>query len=130
MVRKTLALMVFILLLGGCSRCVIIRSEYYDITGKVLSAKAVNQEIQIYTQKPDKPYEEIGAVKVLAQLGTTQEAMNEELKRRAKAAGADAIVDVQYGEDISNEVRLCGKVLATKRNMTAIGKAVIFKDKN
>lgn len=112
--------------LTGCSKCIIIRSEYYDITGKVQAPKAAGQDIPIFTDQGNRPYVELGVVKVLAHWGTSREAINEELKKRARQAGADALVEVQYGEDTSNNLVLCGKILSTKRNMSAAGKAVIF----
>jgi hypothetical protein len=130
---KNIKIMVLCLLFfsfcAGCSQCILIRSEYYDITGKVLTPKAADQDIPILKEKPDRPYEEIGVVRVLAKYGTSQEAVNEEMKKRARNAGADALFDVQVGEDKSNDVVLCGKVLSSKRNISAAGRAIVFTDK-
>ena len=102
------------------------RSEYFDVTGRVFTPKDPQQPIEIITEKVTKPYVEIGTVKVMAPLGTSKEAINEEMKRRARNAGADALIDVQIGEDVSNKVVLCGKLLSTNRNITSIGKAIVF----
>ena len=128
MIKKICILTLVVASLVGCTQCILVRSEYYDITGQVLAPKAGTQDIPIYTGKIDRPYQVIGAVKVLAQKGTTQEAVNEEFKRRARLAGADALTDVRYGEDTSNDVRLCGKVFTSKRNMSASATAIIFTD--
>ena len=111
--------------------CTLIKSEYYDVTGKVLAPKEPDQEILLLAEneKLDKPYQEIGMVKVIARWGTNKEALNAEMKKRARQAGADALIGVQYGEDRTNDVIFCGKLLATKRNQSATGKAVIFTDK-
>ena len=124
--KKTLGMILAVLFLAGCSQCIVMRSEYYDITGKVLTSKPETEEVLILTEKPNKPYQEIGLVKVLARWGTSHEAMNTELKKRARAAGADALMDVQYGEDRSNDLILCGKLVATRRNASAVAKTIIF----
>ena len=124
--KKTLGMILAVLFLAGCSQCIVMRSEYYDITGKVLTSKPETEEMLILTEKPNRPYQEIGLVKVLARWGTSHEAMNTELKKRARAAGADALMDVQYGEDRSNDLILCGKLVATRRNASAVAKTIIF----
>ena len=124
--KKTLGMILAVLFLAGCSQCIVMRSEYYDITGKVLTSKPDTEEIQILTEKPNRPYQEIGLVKVLARWSTSHEAMNTELKKRARAAGADALMDVQYGEDRSNDLILCGKLVATRRNASAVAKTIVF----
>lgn len=126
MKKNMIVFFIAVSVLMGCSKCIIIRSEYYDITGKVLAPKAADQDILIFTDQGTRPYVEIGVVKVLAHWGTSREAINEELKKRARLAGADALIEVQYGEDTSNNLVLCGKILSTKRNMSAAGKAIIF----
>ena len=124
--KKTLGMILAVLFLAGCSQCIVMRSEYYDITGKVLTSKPETEEMLILTEKPNRPYQEIGLVKVLARWGTSHEAMNTELKKRARAAGADALMDVQYGEDRSNDLILCGKLVATRRNASAVAKTIVF----
>ena len=123
-------LFLLVLFLTGCfPKCVLIRSEYYDITGKVLTPKTPDQKIEILTGTVDRPYVEIGMVRVLARWGTSKEAINKELMRRARDAGADALTEVEYGEDRSNDVILCGKLVSTKRNISAVGKTIVFTDK-
>lgn len=126
MKKNMIVFFIAVSVLMGCSKCIIIRSEYYDITGKIMAPKATDQDIPLFTDQGTMPYFEIGVVKILAHWGTSREAINEELKRRARLAGADALIEVQYGEDASNDLVLCGKILSTKRNMSAAGKAVIF----
>jgi len=126
MKRIIIPLFLLLVFLAGCSKCVLIRSEYYDVTGKILTPKPDTQEIQILTDKIDKPYQEIGAVKVLAPWGTSRKAIDAELKRRGREGGADALIDVVYGEDRSNDIVLCGKLVATRRNVSATARAVIF----
>ncbi|MFH0876938.1 MAG: hypothetical protein V1863_01765 [Candidatus Omnitrophota bacterium] len=128
MPKKILSFILIVSFLAGCSQCLLIRSEYYDITGQVLSPKSSTREISIYTESPQQPYKEIGVVKVLAHLGTTREAMEEELKKRARAGGADALIDVKYGEDTVNEVRFCGRIFSSKRNASATAKAIVFTE--
>jgi len=104
------------------------KSEYYDITGSVLVPKEPGQEILMFSEgdAPKKPYKEIGKVNVMAKWGTAKEAMIQEMKKRAGQAGADALMDVQYGEDKANDIIFCGRLLSTKRNQAASGRAVIF----
>jgi len=107
------------------------KSEYYDITGKVLAPKEPGQEILMFAEGdvPKESYQEIGKVNVMARWGTTREAMIQEMKKRARSAGADALMDVQYGEDKTNDIIFCGRLLSTKRNQSASGKAIIFLNK-
>lgn|GEM_PF-1037465 len=128
MKKQILVVLLFLSVLAGCARCILVRSEYYDLTGKVLEPKDDTREIVLLTTAPDKPFEEIGVVKVMARWGTPQEAMDKEIKRRAKEAGADAVMNVEYGEDKENALLLCGKIGSTKRNRIARGKAIIFKE--
>lgn len=131
MTKKILFLLLAVFVLAGCSKCILVRSEYYDVTGKSLEPRPEDAEIAIYAegQTLDRPYVEIGAIKVMARHGVSKEAFNRELEKRARAAGADAVIDVLYVEDKGNDLPLCGKLLSTKRNMTATGKAVIFTQK-
>ena len=125
--KKNFTIICFAIFLLGCSKCILIRSEYYDITGKVYTTKPENEELVILTEKPQKPFQEIGFVKVMARWGTSKDAIDKELKRRAKEAGADALIDVEYGEDSSNALPLCGKLGTTKRNKSAMAKAIVFR---
>jgi len=129
MFKRAFVIPFFILILAGCTQCYLMRSEYYDITGKVIPPKPEGAAIDILAQAPDRPYQEIGVVKVMARWGTSKEAINNELKKRARDAGADALIGVQYGEDTSNTLPLCGKLINTKRNISAAAKAIIFTDK-
>jgi hypothetical protein len=114
--------------LNGCARCVLMRSEYYDMTGRAFTAKTEDAEIPIYKadEKTDRPWMEIGVVKVIAQPKTADEALEEELKKRARLAGADALVDAQIKEDTGNKTWFCGRLMSTKRNKSATAKAVVF----
>lgn len=129
MTKKIISLVFCVFVLAGCAQCLTSRSEYYDVSGKIFKPKASSQEVEIFSEKPDKPYEEIGFIKVLARYGTSKKVMDQQMKVRAANAGADAIIEVQYGEDKLNEVLLCGKLTSTKRNVVTIGKAIVFKDK-
>jgi hypothetical protein len=129
MFKKLFVFFLAVFCLTGCTKCIITLSEYYDITGKVFLPKADDAPIDILTTAPSRPTQEVGVVKVLARWGTPKATINKEMEKRARAAGADAVVDVQYGEDTSNKLILCGKLVATKRNLSASGKAVIYTDK-
>lgn len=129
MTKKVIIFGVCFLFLAGCAQCLSMRSEYYDVSGKVFAPKTSWQEVEIFSDKLDRPYEEIGFIKVLARYGTSRKVLDQQLKMKASDAGADAIIEVQYGEDKSNEIFLCGKITSTKRNAVAVGKAVVFTDK-
>ena len=128
MAKKILFAIFLFVVLAGCSRCILMRSEYYDITGSLLTPKEADAVLEIYEpgQEIKRTYAEIGVVKVMASYGTTKEAFNLEIIKRARAAGADAVIDAQYLEDKANKLSLCGKLFATKRNITATGKAIVF----
>ncbi len=130
--KKILTFSILIVCIAGCTNtCTLMKSEYYDITGSVLVPKESGQEILMFSEGdvPKEPYQEIGKVNVMAKRGTTKEAMIQEMKKRARQAGADALMDVQYGEDKTNDIVFCGRLLSTKRNQSAAGRAIIFINK-
>ena len=128
--KRIVVLGLLVALAAGCAQqCVILRSEYFDITGSVIPAKAADAPIDVLAGKPERPYREIGYVKVAAACGTPQETIDTEMIKRARLAGADAIIDVQHGEDTSEKIVFCGKVLSTRKNIGAGGKAVLYTDK-
>ncbi|MDD5019733.1 MAG: hypothetical protein PHH75_04215 [Candidatus Omnitrophica bacterium] len=128
MLRKYLVLSVMLAVLSGCAQCMLMRSEYYDMTGRVFMAKADDAEIPIYEigQKIDRPCVEIGVVKVMAQPKTPNEELVEELKKRARLAGADALIETQFVEDVSNKTWFCGRLMSTRHNKSAVARAVVF----
>jgi uncharacterized protein YbjQ (UPF0145 family) len=112
--------------LAGCATCIVVQSEYYDTTGQVIAPKAEDRPVEILEQRPDRPYQEIGVVKVLARRGTAHAHLNKEMIDRARSAGADAIIGVEYAEDTSGSLIFCGRVVSTKKNVSAVGKAIVF----
>ena len=70
------------------------------------------------------------STKVNANIGTsTDESRIADEIQKLKTAikyGADALMDVQYGEDRSNDLILCGKLVATRRNASAVAKTIVF----
>ena len=116
--------------LSGCASCLLMRSEYYDMTGRAFAPKAEDAEVPIYKadEKIDRPWTEIGIVKVIAQLKTSDEALEEELKKRARLAGADALIDMNFQEDKENKAWFCGRLMSTRHNAAASARAVIFTD--
>ena len=117
-------------LAAGCAQqCLILRSEYFDITGGVIADKAPDAPVDLMTGKPERPYREIGYVKVAAARGTPQETIHNEMIKRARLAGADALIDVQIEEDMSDKFVFCGRVLSTHKYILAIGKTVLYTDK-
>lgn len=111
----------------GCAQCLLLRSEYYDVTGRVIAPKPEGTDIPILSAPPQTSYQEIGVVRVLARRGISREAIDRELKRRARSAGADALIGAQYGEDTSNKAILCGKIFSTNHNQSAAARAIVYK---
>lgn len=126
---KMLVLLV-LLVFTGCTQCILMQSEYYDLTGKVFSPKSPDTDVSLYEagKIPDRPYTEIGAVKVVGQPGMAQAALQEELKKRARLAGADALIDVQYKQDRTTKTLFCRRITSPRANAVAVAKAVIFLD--
>ncbi len=118
--------------LNGCAQCTLMRSEYYDMTGQVFTPKAADAEIPIYEAGQDvgHPYREIGVVKVTAQPKTSRQEAEEELRKRARLAGADALIDMKFQEDKENKTWFCGRLMSTKHNVAASARAVVFTDTN
>ena len=117
-------------MVSGCAQCMLMRSEYYDMTGRVFTPKAADAEIPIYegSQEVTRPYREIGVVKVTAQPKTGRQEVEEELRKRARLAGADALIDMNFQEDKENKAWFCGRLMSTRHNAAASAKAVIFTD--
>ena len=118
-----------LVILAGCSHSPQVRSEYFDVTGRIFVPKPDAEEIRMYEvgSSVDVPYEETGRVNVWAPVGTSREAIDKELKRRARGAGADALIGVQYTEDQSEDLVLFGKVLSKKKHMSATGHTAVLK---
>jgi hypothetical protein len=102
------------------------RSEYFDITGKVFVPKPADVEIPILAAPPDKGFTQIGTVRAWARYGTSSEVIKEELRRRARLAGADALMEMDIGEDKKADVVFCGKVFSTKRNICGQAVAIVY----
>lgn len=115
---------------AGCAKCILMQSEYYDLTGKAFNPKPPEADIPLYEagKAPQRPYTEIGAVKVVGQPGMDQAALREELKKRARLAGADALIEVQYRQDRTNKTLFCRRITSPKANAVAMAKAVVFLD--
>ncbi|MFA5038558.1 MAG: hypothetical protein WC732_02635 [Candidatus Omnitrophota bacterium] len=128
--KRWALVLVLLVLFAGCAQCILMRSEYYDMTGKVFTPKSPETDIPIYEvgKAPERPYTEIGAVKVIGQPNTSRQELEEELKKRARLAGADALIEAQYREDTANKNWFCGRFASTKRNAAASAKAVLFLD--
>ena len=114
----------------GCStRCVVIRSECYDVTGKAFAPKPETADIPILANAPQRPYAEIGVVKVEAPRGTSQAAIDNEMKSRARQAGSDALIAAGQEDSADNKVVFCGKVFDTKKSVTARGVMIAYTNK-
>jgi len=122
--------LVFSIMASGCAKCMLMRSEYYDMTGQVFAPKAADAEIPIYEagRQIDCPYTEIGVVKVVAQPKTGRQEIEEELRKRARLAGADALIDMNFQEDKENKAWFCGRLMSTRHNAAAAARAIIFTD--
>lgn len=118
-----------LILLAGCSRALGVRSEYFDITGRIFSPKPETQEVRLYEVGAPVPssFEEIGRVNAWGPVGTSRAAFDQELERRARAAGADALLDVEYVQETSDDIIFLGRPLSKKMRATATGRAVITK---
>ncbi len=127
--RSPIALLFLLgtLAMAGCSsQCLLMRSEYYDVTGRAFSPKTQDQDILILREKPAQAFTKTGVVKVEAPWGTKDDAIEAEMKRRAREAGADALIDFTREEKRDNKVVFCGKVFDTKRSITAKAAAIVY----
>jgi len=102
------------------------RSEYFDITGKVFVPKPAGAEIPFLVVPPDKEFTKIGTVRAWARYGTSPDVIKEELRRRARLAGADALMDLDIGEDKKADLVFCGKIFSTKRNICGQAVAIVY----
>lgn len=127
---KLLKLLFCLIVLTGCSSTPQVRSEYFDVTGRIFVPKPQTHEVRLYEAgiDPGVPYEETGRVNVWGPRETSREAIDKELKKRTRQAGADALLDVQYSQDKADELVLFGKVLSKKKYASATGRTVVFKD--
>jgi hypothetical protein len=116
----------FLVLLAGCSHCLLLRSEYVDVTGRVHVPRSPDADLPILEKAPETPYQNIGWVKVLAEPEMSREAVIAEMKRRALMAGADALIDLQIEENTSSKFVFCGRVFSTTKHLTAQATAIVF----
>ncbi len=128
MLRQRISrLLVLVFLFSGCAQCLLMKSEYFDITGKVFTPKPADSDMPILMANPTMEYEKIGTVRAWARYGTDPEVIKEELKRRARTAGADALMEVQIAEDEKADFVFCGKIFTTKRNVSGKASAVVYR---
>jgi len=120
--------LVLVFLFSGCTQCLLLRSEYFDITGKVFTPKTADSDMPILTANPTVEYEKIGTVRVWARYGTNPEVIRQELKKRARMAGADALMEVQIAEDEKADLVFCGKIFTTKRNISGKATAIVYRE--
>jgi hypothetical protein len=127
---RSLNLLFCLVVLAGCSSAPQVRSEYFDVTGRIFAPKHEAQEVRLYPANADPgvAYEETGRVNVWGPLKTSREAIDAELKKRTRQAGADALIDVQYSSDKADELVLFGKVLSKKKYASATGRTVVLKE--
>ena len=129
MLRQRISwLLVFVFLFSGCTKCLLMRSEYFDITGKVFAPKPADGEMPILAAPPDREFTKIGTVRAWARYGTDPEVIRGELKRRALLAGADALIEVQIAEDERADLVFCGKIFTTKRNISGKASAIVYRE--
>lgn len=126
--RRVFWLLAVVVLCSGCTRCLVMRSEYFDITGKVFVPKSEDSDVPILEAPPEREFVRIGTVRAWARSGTAPEAIREELKRRGRLAGADALMEVEIGEDEQADFVFCGKVFTTKRHTTGRATAIVYKE--
>jgi hypothetical protein len=127
-IQRTILLWMLMFIFCGCARCVVMRSEYFDVTGKVFAPRPADADVPLLTAEPVRDYERIRTVRAWARYDTNPEAIREELKRRARVAGADALMNVYIGEDEKADILFCGKVFTTKRNISGRASAIVYTD--
>jgi len=113
--------------------CVSISSEFGSFTSIKYPAKTENQEVLLLTSTPNKPYKEIGVIKVEAiDEGVSLDQINAEIIKKARAVGADAVINLQYGGgETMNGMVMGGKrsnMLTMVSNKHAQGTAIVFTD--
>jgi len=126
--NRVVGLIFLLLLVSGCTRCIVMRSEYFDVTGKVFAPKSADVDMPVLAANPAETYERIGTVRAWARYGTSPEAIRAELKRRALLAGADALMNLEIGEDEKTDLVFCGRVFSTKRNISGKATAIVYGD--
>ena len=85
---KFLILSVFVLLLSGCVATSVTQLKSYR-------PKSENCSIEVFTQKPDRKFEEIALLSGMTGWGT--QLMLSQLKKKACLAGGDAMIITHFG---------------------------------
>jgi hypothetical protein len=128
-IMKKLLTVLLCLGLVGCAHSVL-RSEFKGFTSMNYPPKGGQEEVLLMTEKPQRPYQEIGLITLEAKRSyTSRDKIDKEILTIAKAVGADAVIKLQYnvGEIIASEAANHGVVMRTKD--LAQGVAIVFTDK-
>jgi len=94
---KIVILCLGMMLLAGC-----IRTDHLLLTDHAVVPVSENHPIQFFVEPPTRPYTRIAIVE--AKRGRKWEDLREALKEEARVVGADGIMDLRMGGEISGGV--------------------------
>ncbi len=85
----------------ACGGCAVARNDLVLLNPDVTHypAKAADASILLMTGEPERSYEELGMIFVSGVARTGYRELNDQLRKQARKAGADAVISVRYGTD-------------------------------
>ncbi len=117
------------LLIFGLVGCAGLKSEYGSFTTIKYPEKTEQDEILLTTSRPNQAYKEIGVIKVEAKSRTPLEQINSELLKKAREAGADGVIEIQYSGGNRHVGMVGGEPIVFASRRYCQGTAIVFVEK-
>jgi hypothetical protein len=121
--KKLIYLFVMAVLVSGCAS---VSSDFGSLTSVKYPPKSEQQEVLLLTSMPNRPYKEIGIIRVVGKVKTPMQMLNDEMLKKAREVGADAVINIQYGGGDLHGGFVGGSMLMLARRREAQGTAIVF----
>jgi hypothetical protein len=113
--------------LCGCVTFNPVNLDYGSFTNMKYPPKTEQQEVVLLTSAPNRPYKELGIMKIEAKSRTSLAEINQEMLNKAREVGADAVINVQYNDETFTS--FVGGQMMRESTKRAQGIAIVFTDK-
>jgi hypothetical protein len=98
--RRSILALAGLTLLPGLLGCAAGRSDFVLLNpGTRLEARPATAPVVLTVGELDRPYQELGVIRVSGVTRGGYEALNEKLRQQAREVGADAVIFVRYGTE-------------------------------
>jgi len=110
-------------LLGAVAACALTgcamgRNEFIPLNaGTSFASRPVGAPVVLTVGDLDRGYQEIGVIHVIGQSRLNYEQLNEQMRAKAREAGADAVIFVRYGREHAFSLGPFSAVLLTAEGL-------------